>query len=116
MRRSNAPVFWLMFGAGGMLSALFGSALVFITAAGEPSQIVAAGDEAAAFRRTASRLEEMRSADYLNEWFEFDPLKATQSAFIKARDSARRDRFFSGQRGMLSAIMPTIGSLPLPAS
>lgn len=29
--RSNAPVFWLMFGAGGMLSALFGAALVFVT-------------------------------------------------------------------------------------
>ena len=30
-KRSNAPVFWLLFGAGGMLSALFGTALVFIT-------------------------------------------------------------------------------------
>ena len=28
---SNAPIFWLLFGAGGVLSALFGSALVFIT-------------------------------------------------------------------------------------
>jgi cell division protein ZapE len=40
-------------------------ALVFITAEGEPADIVASGDESAAFRRTASRLEEMRSADYL---------------------------------------------------
>ena len=36
MRRSNAPVFWLMFRAGGMLSALFGSALVFITGLAVP--------------------------------------------------------------------------------
>ena len=40
-------------------------AVVFITAAGEPAEIVASGEEAAAFRRTASRLEEMRSAEYL---------------------------------------------------
>jgi fumarate reductase subunit D len=31
MKRSNAPVFWLLFGAGGMLSALFGMALVSLT-------------------------------------------------------------------------------------
>jgi fumarate reductase subunit D len=30
-RRSRAPIFWLMFGAGGMLSALLGSALVLVT-------------------------------------------------------------------------------------
>jgi fumarate reductase subunit D len=30
-KRSNAPFFWLLFGAGGVLSALFGSALVLIT-------------------------------------------------------------------------------------
>ena len=36
MKRSNAPVFWLMFGAGGMLSALFGAALVFITGIAAP--------------------------------------------------------------------------------
>jgi fumarate reductase subunit D len=29
--RSNAPVFWAMFGAGGMLAALFGPMLVLIT-------------------------------------------------------------------------------------
>ena len=29
--RSTQPVFWLMFGAGGMLSALFGAALVLVT-------------------------------------------------------------------------------------
>ncbi len=40
-------------------------AFVFITAAGEPGEIVAAGDEAPTYQRTASRLEEMRSADYL---------------------------------------------------
>jgi len=35
-KRSNAPVFWLLFGAGGMLSALFGTALVFITGLAAP--------------------------------------------------------------------------------
>jgi fumarate reductase subunit D len=36
MKRSNAPIFWLLFGAGGMLSALFGTALVFITGLAVP--------------------------------------------------------------------------------
>jgi len=36
MKRSNAPVFWLLFGAGGMLSALFGTALVFVTGIAAP--------------------------------------------------------------------------------
>jgi fumarate reductase subunit D len=36
MRRSNAPIFWLLFGAGGMLSALFGTMLVFITGLAVP--------------------------------------------------------------------------------
>jgi fumarate reductase subunit D len=36
VKRSNAPVFWLLFGAGGMLSALFGTALVFITGLAVP--------------------------------------------------------------------------------
>ncbi|HEX3139444.1 MAG TPA: fumarate reductase subunit FrdD [Rhizobacter sp.] len=30
-RRSNAPIFWVLFGAGGMLSALLGPMLVLIT-------------------------------------------------------------------------------------
>jgi fumarate reductase subunit D len=34
--RSNAPVFWLLFGAGGMLSALLGAGLVFITGISVP--------------------------------------------------------------------------------
>ena len=36
LKRSNAPIFWLLFGAGGMLSALFGTALVFITGIAAP--------------------------------------------------------------------------------
>ncbi len=34
--RSNQPVFWLLFGAGGMLSALFGVGLVFVTGIAAP--------------------------------------------------------------------------------
>ena len=36
MKRSNAPVFWLLFGAGGVMCALFGTALVFITGIAVP--------------------------------------------------------------------------------
>ena len=36
MKRSNSPFFWLLFGAGGMLSALLGSALVIITGLATP--------------------------------------------------------------------------------
>jgi fumarate reductase subunit D len=36
VKRSNAPVFWLLFGAGGMLAALFGTMLVFITGIAVP--------------------------------------------------------------------------------
>jgi fumarate reductase subunit D len=36
MKRSNAPIFWLLFGAGGMLSALLGAMLVLITGIAVP--------------------------------------------------------------------------------
>ena len=36
LKRSNAPIFWGLFGAGGMLSALFGPMLVFITGIAVP--------------------------------------------------------------------------------
>ena len=36
MKRSNAPIFWLLFGAGGMLAALLGPMLVFITGLAVP--------------------------------------------------------------------------------
>ena len=36
-KRSLSPLFWLPFGAGGMLSALFGPALIFITGILAPS-------------------------------------------------------------------------------
>ena len=35
-KRSNAPIFWGLFGAGGMLAALFGPMLVFITGLAVP--------------------------------------------------------------------------------
>jgi fumarate reductase subunit D len=36
VKRSHAPVFWLLFGAGGMLSALVGPVLIFITGIAVP--------------------------------------------------------------------------------
>ena len=36
LKRSHAPVFWLLFGAGGLLSALLGPVLLFITGIGVP--------------------------------------------------------------------------------
>ena len=36
MKRSNAPVFWSLFGAGGMLAALIAPMLVFITGVAAP--------------------------------------------------------------------------------
>ncbi len=40
MRRSNAPIFWSLFGAGGVLSALIGPMLVFITGIAVPLGLV----------------------------------------------------------------------------
>ena len=42
MKRSNQPVPWLLFGAGGMLSALIGAMLVFITGIALPLGILPA--------------------------------------------------------------------------
>ena len=36
MKRSNAPIFWALFGAGGMLSALVGAMLVWISGIAAP--------------------------------------------------------------------------------
>lgn len=36
LKRSNAPIFWGLFGAGGMLAALIGPMLVFITGIAVP--------------------------------------------------------------------------------
>jgi len=36
IKRSNKPIFWSLFGAGGMLSALIGAMLIFITGLGMP--------------------------------------------------------------------------------
>lgn len=42
-RRSNAPIFWSLFGAGGMLSALVGPALVFATGIAVPCGLLLDG-------------------------------------------------------------------------
>ena len=42
-KRSNQPFFWALFGAGGMLSALTGAALVFITGIALPLGVGGAG-------------------------------------------------------------------------
>ncbi len=43
-KRSNAPIFWLLFGAGGMLSALLGPVLVFITGIAVPLGLLLPAD------------------------------------------------------------------------
>ena len=42
MKRSSQPVFWLLFGAGGMLSATLGAMLVFITGIAIPMGVLGA--------------------------------------------------------------------------
>jgi fumarate reductase subunit D len=42
-RRSRAPIFWSLFGAGGMLSALIGPALVFATGIAIPCGLLLDG-------------------------------------------------------------------------
>lgn len=37
LKRSHEPIFWLLFGAGGMLAALIGAMLVFLLAFGVPT-------------------------------------------------------------------------------
>jgi len=54
MKRSAQPPFWLLFGAGGMLSALVGAMLVFLTGIAAPLGLFGAGtaftyERAAAF-------------------------------------------------------------------
>jgi len=44
MKRSNAPIFWSLFGAGGMLSALIGPVLVLITGIAVPLAWALPGD------------------------------------------------------------------------
>lgn len=40
MNRSNKPIFWSLFGAGGMLSALIGPMLIFITGIAVPTGLL----------------------------------------------------------------------------
>ncbi len=47
MKRSNKPIFWSLFGAGGMLSALTGPALIFVTGIALPLGWVPLGYERA---------------------------------------------------------------------
>ena len=44
MKRSNEPIFWSLFGAGGMLAALIGPALVLITGIAVPFGILFPAD------------------------------------------------------------------------
>lgn len=44
MKRSNEPIFWALFGAGGMLAALIGPALVFITGIAVPFGVMLVPD------------------------------------------------------------------------
>ncbi len=44
MKRSNKPIFWSLFGAGGMLAALVGPVLVFITGIAVPLGFGASAD------------------------------------------------------------------------
>jgi fumarate reductase subunit D len=42
-KRSNAPIFWALFGGGGTLSSLFGPALVLVTGLAVPLGLLTAG-------------------------------------------------------------------------
>ncbi|KAF7600288.1 MAG: fumarate reductase subunit D [Candidatus Dactylopiibacterium carminicum] len=42
LKRSHEPIFWLLFGAGGMLAAMLGAMLVFLLAFGVPSGLLPA--------------------------------------------------------------------------
>ncbi len=44
MKRANDPIFWAMFGAGGMLAALVGAALVFVTGIAAPLGMLVSQD------------------------------------------------------------------------
>ena len=44
MKRSNDPIFWSLFGAGGMLAALVGPALVLVTGIAVPAGILVSPD------------------------------------------------------------------------
>jgi fumarate reductase subunit D len=44
MKRSNEPIFWSLFGAGGVLSALVGPALILVTGLLVPAGIWLPGD------------------------------------------------------------------------
>ena len=58
MKRSNDPIFWSLFGAGGMLSALVGAALVFVTGIAVPLGFLVSQD----------LMRYQRMLDYAHHW------------------------------------------------
>lgn len=59
-RRSNEPVFWALFGAGGVLAALLAPALVFITGLAVPLGLL--DSEALAYPRIAALVSTLPGA------------------------------------------------------
>ena len=56
MKRSNEPLFWSLFGAGGMLSALVGPALIFLTGLAIPAGLLFRPD-AMSFERMSAFMQ-----------------------------------------------------------
>ncbi len=64
-KRSHAPIFWLLFGAGGMLAALLGPMLVFITGIAAPLGWPPAGDDLLAYSRVLALAQHVAGKGFL---------------------------------------------------